>query len=169
MTAALDLFGGDVENVPLQHQHVAGDDGELSGMRSLDDDRAGPKHALLTFGIPGQNAAGDDHRIVRLELHRRRRNTQLAGSLAGRARTRTNEDGQNHNCEQTHTSKHQNVHGIALFSADYSIQPLRYSLWTNCWASGELVTFRFSASHSIFFPLRYETIPSSTASVSAPE
>jgi hypothetical protein len=36
----------------------------------------------------------------------------------------------------------------------YKVQPFRYSLWTNCWASGAFVTLSFSASHVILFPLR---------------
>ena len=50
--------------------------------------------------------------------------------------------------------------------ARYKLHPFRYSRFTNRCASGALVTAIFSASHSIFFPARMATFPSSTISVS---
>ena len=51
----------------------------------------------------------------------------------------------------------------------YSVQPLRYSGWMNGSAAAQFVALRFSASHSSLLPVRYETTPSSTVSVSGPE
>ena len=51
---------------------------------------------------------------------------------------------------------------------DYSTQPLRYSLWIKRFASGTFLTRIFLASHSIFFPERSATRPSSIASVIGP-
>src|SRR5947209_5844141 len=47
--------------------------------------------------------------------------------------------------------------------------PLRYSFLRNPSASGTPFAFNIFASHSSGLPVRYETTPSSTASVSAPE
>src|SRR5437016_6039595 len=47
-------------------------------------------------------------------------------------------------------------------------QPLRYSVLMYCSASGQLVTFRFGPSHSIFLPTRMATLPSRMVSVSRP-
>ena len=49
------------------------------------------------------------------------------------------------------------------------VQPLRYSRRMNLSASGQPVAFSLAASHWIFLPTRYATVPRSTASVSAPE
>src|SRR6476619_4384428 len=46
-------------------------------------------------------------------------------------------------------------------------QPLRYSRWMNLDASGALVALSDFASHSSALPVRYATLPSSTASLRA--
>ena len=52
---------------------------------------------------------------------------------------------------------------------DHNVQPDRNSRFIIAVASGELVTRRFSASHSSLVPLRWATVPRLTASERGPE
>src|SRR5581483_4439577 len=58
---------------------------------------------------------------------------------------------------------------VAALTTPYSSHPLRYSRLTYFSASAALVTRILSASHSIFLPTRYATLPRWFASVSQPE
>ncbi len=60
----LDPPGGPVEDVALDHQHVAGDQGDPMTVGILDHHGRGAQLALLTPGLARPDPAADDHRIV---------------------------------------------------------------------------------------------------------
>ena len=56
-----DSPGRPVEHVAIDHQHVAGDERDLSAVLVLDDQGACPQLAFLAVGLAGADAAADHH------------------------------------------------------------------------------------------------------------
>ena len=79
---ALDPPRGAVEDVALDHQHVALDEGDLPPLRVLDHDRRGAEPPLLAGDLVRADPAADDHRVVRDQVDRRRPRLELAGGRA---------------------------------------------------------------------------------------
>ena len=79
---ALDPPRGAVEDVAIDHQHVALDEGDLPPLRVLDHDRRGAQLPLLAGDLVRADPAADDHRIVRDQVDRRRPRLELAGGCA---------------------------------------------------------------------------------------
>ena len=55
-----------------------------------------------------------------------------------------------------------------VFPSTQRLHPSRYAVRTYLLASGRLVTSSFSASHSIFVPMRLATLPRRQVSVNGP-
>ena len=74
-----DAFGGPVEDVSIDHQHVACDQGNFPPGRILDDHGRCAQGTFLTLGFPRPDPAADDHRIVGQEDFRGRTHLQILG------------------------------------------------------------------------------------------
>ena len=77
--ALLDLGGGGIEIVAINHQYIAGDDRYALAGRILNHDGNGPEFALLAFDVTGKDGSTDHHRVVRLQVHGGRSHAQLTG------------------------------------------------------------------------------------------
>ena len=70
--------GGAIEDVALDHQHVAGDEGGLLAGRTFDDDGRGSQLAFLPVGLARADPAADHQGIVGLENRLGRAGLELA-------------------------------------------------------------------------------------------
>ena len=82
--AAIDEIAGD-------EQHVAGHDGHLARAGLFDHDGHGPQLAFLPRGLARPDAAADDHRIIGLDIDRRRADAHVAGHERRHARSATSQ------------------------------------------------------------------------------